>query len=94
MQMWFEFSKQFNLEKLTGLQTGLRQLVEQMPKFDMSAFTALQTNLDKILNTENIFSHKLSESIDYAYEAAKEEAGEPNISKEELNRYCKGRNKK
>ncbi len=84
MQMWFEFSKKFDLEKLTGLQTGLRQLAEQMPKFDMSAFTALQTNLDKILNTENIFSHKLSESIDYAYEAAKEEAGEPNISKEEL----------
>lgn len=84
MQMWFEFSKKFDLEKLTGLQTGLRQLAEQMPKFDMSAFTALQTNLDKMLNTENIISHKLSEGIDYAYEAAKEEAGEPNISKEEL----------
>ena len=28
MQMWFEFSKKFDLEKLTGLQTGLRQLAE------------------------------------------------------------------
>ena len=33
MQMWFEFSKKFDLEKLTGLQTGLRQLAEHLQRY-------------------------------------------------------------
>lgn len=36
------------------------------------------------MNTDNIINSKFSEVIDYAYETAKEEAGEPEISKEEL----------
>ena len=84
MRMWSEFSKKIDYEKLTGIQAGLQQLTLQMPKIDMSAFDGLQTNLGKLLNTENLINSKLSEAIEYAYETAREEAGEPDISKEEL----------
>lgn len=84
MRMWSEFSKKIDYEKLTGIQAGLQQLTFQMPKIDMSAFEGLQSNLGKLLNTENIINSKLSEAIEYAYETAREEAGEPDIGKEEL----------
>ena len=84
MRMWSEFSKKIDYEKLTGVKAGLQQFTFQISKIDLSTFDGLQTNLDKLLNTENIISSKLSETIDYAYEIAKEEAGEPEINKEEL----------
>lgn len=79
-RMWSEFFKNIDYGTLTGLQ----QFADQMPKIDMSSFVALQTHLGELLNTENIINFKLSEAIDYAYETAKEEAGEPEISKDEL----------
>lgn len=84
MRMWSEFSKNIDYGKLTGLQAGLQQFVDQMLKIDMSSFAGLQTHLGELLNTDNIINFKLSEAIDYAYETAKEEAGDPEISKEEL----------
>ena len=65
MRMWSEFSRNIDYGKLTGLQAGLQQLADQMPKIDMSSFAGLQSHLGE-------------------YETAKEEAGEPEISKEEL----------
>ena len=84
MRMWSEFSINIDYGKLTGLQAGLQQLADQMPKIDMSSFAGLHSHLGELLNTDNIINSKFSEAIDYAYETAKEEAGEPEISKEEL----------
>ena len=84
MRMWSEFSINIDYGKLTGLQAGLQQLADQMPKIDMSSFAGLHSHLGELLNTDNIINSKFSEVIDYAYETAKEEAGEPEISKEEL----------
>ena len=84
MRMWSEFSRNIDYGKLTGLQAGLQQFADQMPKIDMSSFAGLQSHLGELLNTDNIINFKFSEAIDYAYETAKEEAGEPEISKEEL----------
>lgn len=80
MRMWSAYSKTIDYEKLTGLQ----QIVDQMPKIDISSFVGLQTHLGELLNTDNIINFKLSDAIDYAYETAKDEAGEPEISKDEL----------
>lgn len=84
MRMWFEFSKNIDYGKLTGLQAGLQQFADQMPKIDMSSFAGLQTHLSELLDTDNMINLKLSEAINYAYETAKDEAGEPEISKDEL----------
>lgn len=84
MRMWSEFSRNIDYGKLTGLQAGLQQFADQMTKIDMSSFAGLQSHLGELLNTDNIINFKFSEAIDYAYETAKEEAGEPEISKEEL----------
>lgn len=83
-------SEKIDFEKLTGIQEGLQQFAEQMPKIDLSAFSALQIlNYDKLFNSENIIGQKFSEACDYAYEMAKQEAGEPDISKEELENTVK-----
>ena len=84
VRMWSEFSRNIDYGKLTELQAVLHQFADRMPKIDMSSFAGLQTHLGELLNTNNIINFKLSEAIDYAYETAKEEAGEPEISKEEL----------
>lgn len=83
MRMWSEFSINIDYGKLTGLQAGLQQLADQMPKIDMSSFAGLQSHLGELLNTDNIINSKFSEVIDYAYETAKE-IEEPDIGKEEL----------
>lgn len=80
MHMWSELLKNNGYVKLTGLQ----QIAAQMPKIDMNSFAGLQNHLGELLNTDNMINFKLSEAIDYAYESAKEEAGKPEISKEEL----------
>lgn len=85
MRMWSEFSKNIDYGKLTGLQ----QFVEQIPKIDMNSFAGLQTHLGALLSTDNIINFKLSEAIDYAYETAKEDAGEPEISKDELGKVVR-----
>lgn len=41
MRMWSEFSINIDYGKLTGLQAGLQQLADQMPKIDMSSFAGL-----------------------------------------------------
>ena len=79
MRMWSEFSINIDYGKLTGLQAGLQQLADQMPKIDMSSFAGLHSHLGELLNTDNIINSKFSEVIDYAYETAKEEAGEADI---------------
>ena len=83
MRMWSEFSINIDYGKLTGLQAGLQQLADQMPKIDMSSFAGLHSHLGELLNTDNIINSKFSEVIDYAYETAKE-IEEPDIGKEEL----------
>lgn len=83
MRMWSEFSRNIDYGKLTGLQAGLQQFADQMPKIDMSSFAGLQSHLGELLNTDNIINFKFSEAIDYAYEIAKE-IEEPDIGKEEL----------
>ena len=83
MRMWSEFSINIDYGKWTGLQAGLQQLADQMPKIDMSSFAGLQSHLGELLNTDNIINSKFSEVIDYAYETAKE-IEEPDIGKEEL----------
>ena len=83
MRMWSEFSINIDYGKLTGLQAGLQQLADQMPKIDMSSFAGLHSHLGELLNTDNIINSKFSEVIDYAHETAKE-IEEPDIGKEEL----------
>lgn len=80
MYIWSEFSKDIDYGKFTRLQ----QFAIQTSKIDMSSFVGLQSYLSELLNTENIINNKLSDAIDYGYETAKEEAGKPEISKNEL----------
>lgn len=90
IKIWSELSEKIDFEKLTGIQAELQQFVDQMPKIDLSAFSALQTlNYDKLFNSENIIGQKFSEACEYAYEMAKQEVGEPDISKEELESVVK-----
>lgn len=90
IKMWSGLFEKIDFEKLTGMQAGLQQLADQMPKIDLSAFSELQTlNYDKLFDSENIIGQKFSEACDYAYEMAKQEAGEPDISKEELENTVK-----
>lgn len=90
IKMWSEVSEKIDFKKMTGIQTGLQQFADQIPKIDLSAFSALQTlDYDKIFSNDNILGQKFSEACDYAYEIAKEEAGEPDVSKEELENTVK-----
>lgn len=90
IKIWSELSEKVDFEKLTGIQAGLQQFVVQTPKIDLSAFSALQTlDYDKLFNDESIIGQKISKVCEYAYEMAKQEAGEPDISKEELENTVK-----
>lgn len=80
MRMWSEISKNIDYGKSVGLQ----QFVDRISKIDVISSAGLQLPLSELLTTKNVISFKVSEAIDYAYEKAKEEAGEPEISKEEL----------
>lgn len=85
MRMWSEFSKNIDYEKLAGLQTGLKQLADQIPKYDTSALAALQTfDYNKLFSPDTEIGKNFTEAYDYAYETTESEVGEPDIDKEEL----------
>lgn len=56
-------------------------------RFDKTVFLILCD--DFAFGSDNILGQKFSEACDYAYETEKEEAGEPDISKEELENTVK-----
>lgn len=72
----------------SSINKSMRMWSEFSINIDYGKLTGLQaglhSHLGELLNTDNIINSKFSEVIDYAYETAKEEAGEPEISKEEL----------
>lgn len=81
IRMWSAYSKNIDYEKLTGLQAGVLQFVDQLTRFDTNALSSLKT--EQLFDTDTEIGKHFIEVYDCAYETEKE-IEESDIGKEEL----------
>lgn len=89
MQRWTYVLSKIDFAKIAKMQDGLLAFAEQFEMINIEKQIQFpELDYDRLFEN-NLYNQKFTEACDVAYETARQEAGEPDISKEELERAVK-----
>lgn len=89
MQRWTYILSKIDFAKIAKMQDGLLRFAEKFEMINVeNQIQFPELNYNKLFEN-SLYNRKFSEACDVAYETARQEAGEPDISKEELENAVK-----